>query len=129
MGDVLRDKAELLFRQIPKEWFNRGKLSSLAFRPLPKKDRGKLSGDRESLTTAESSYLRFKESGGNTVAVYGVAVGEFNDHEIACRGDPLPDNPAHALADLTAFSEGQTKKKSQKLRDLAIKRGKIYPES
>ena len=129
MGEILTDKDELLFRQVPKEWYQNGTLLSLAFRPLPRKDEGRLSGDRESLTTAESSFIRFKESGGNTVAVFGLTVQEFDDHKIPCFGDPVPDNPSHAYADFSAHSKGQIKKKSQRLRDLAVARGKIYPNS
>ena len=127
MGEILTDEDELLFRQVPKEWCQNGNLLSLAFRPLPRKDEGRLSGDRESLTTAESSFIRFKESGGNTEAVYGLRIHEYSDHNVPCYGDPLPDNPSHAYADFSAFGESKTKKTSQRLRDIAVTRGKIYP--
>ena len=58
----------------------------------------------------------------------GLTVGEFKDQEIDCYSDPTKDNPAHAYADLSEFSTNQQKKKSQKLKIIAVKRGILHPK-
>lgn len=124
--ELLEDDDELLFRQIhPNCVEEDGEPSSAPFHPTTK-DKNKLSVDRSSLTTAEESYLRHRERW-ESDAVYGVTVGEFKDEEIPCLSNPLKGNGAHVLANYRGISKNQQKKKAKRLRDVAVKRGKLHP--
>ena len=122
----LSQEDELLFRQIhptciaPKT----GEPSSQAFCPS-KKDNYKLSVDRSSLTTAEESYSLYTENW-ESVAVYGLTVGEFKGKKIPCVGNPLSENPAHALADYNRHHKSKHRQIAKRLKELALKRGELY---
>lgn len=136
MGEALTDADEVLFRQIHPKWVeDDGEPSSQPFIPT-KKDNNKLSVDRSSLTEASDSYALFLASGLASVAVYGLTVGEFGKENLPCTADPLEKtdeqsaNPAHALADYTAFSAGQQKLIARRLKIVARARGVMFsPET
>jgi hypothetical protein len=97
------------------------------------KDANKLSVDRSSLTTAAASHALFAGNGFESVAVYGVSVTEFGAEDLPCHPDPLEAegtraaNPAHAYADFSRFSLSQGKKIGKRLRNNAVKRGRLHP--
>ncbi len=57
---MITDADELLFRQVNPNWIREGRVSSQAFRPMPK-DEGLLSVDRGSMTTPEASFRLLTE--------------------------------------------------------------------
>ena len=97
------------------------------------KDDNKLSVDRSSLTTAAASHTVFTGNGFASVAVYGVSVAEFSAEGLPCHPDPLEAegtlaaNPAHAYADFSTFSPSQGKKVAKRLRNNAVRRGRLHP--
>lgn len=126
MGKKLCDRDEVQFRQIRSVHMLDNEPSSEAFQPMPKDD-SQLSMDRSACVTEEQSFFNFRARGGDTVAVYGLTVGEFEYHDISCYGDPLPNNPSHSRADYSRLSRSKQRKISKRLKILALNRGKIYP--
>jgi hypothetical protein len=126
------DSEEVLFRQIHPNFYDNSYPGSGQFAPTAKDDK-KLSVDRSSLTTAAASHALFTTNGFASVAVYGVSVAEFRVENLPCYPDPLKAegvlkaNPAHAYADFSAFSASQGKKIAKRLRNNAVKRGRLHP--
>ena len=75
----------------------------------------------------------FSGNGFQSAAVYGVSVGEFGTEHLPCYPDPLKvtgqlaANPAHAYADFSAFTPADAKKIAKRLRNHAVKRGRLHP--
>lgn len=86
-----------------------------------------MSVDRSACATAQESFDRFKANGYNTVAVYGLTVGEFRAENIECEHDPKTENPAHTLADYSTLGTKAIVKAARRLRDLAVNRGQLHP--
>jgi hypothetical protein len=128
----ITNAAEIMFRQIHPMLYEAGAVTSSAFMPT-EDDQGQLSVDRESLTTPQASYDLYRENGRQSAAVYGVSVGEFFVESIRCQPDPLPAtenlkaNPAHAYADYNGIGTSQRRKKAQRLRTVAVRRGLLHP--
>ena len=125
---------EIMLRQIHPILCEAGAIASSAFIPTDS-DQGQLSVDRGSLTSPKNSFDLYRENGRESAAVYGVSVGEFTAEDIPCKPDPLPAteslkaNPAHAYADYNGVVTNQRKKKAQRLRTAAQRRGILYPLS
>lgn len=117
---------EHLFRQV-RAVSEDGTIASTNFWPTPR-DKELLSVDRSSLTTAKSAYDLAVGRGMETVGSYAVTSSEVTSLGIGWRGDPLDDNKAHSLIDMTQLeSKSQVKKMSGKLRDFAQPRGCLHP--
>jgi hypothetical protein len=123
---------EIMFRQVHPILCQAGTVASSAFMPT-EDDQGQMSVDRGSLTTPKASFDLYRENGRQSAAVYGVSVGEFTTESILCYPDPLPAteklkaNPAHAYADYNRIGTNQRKKKAQRLRTAALRRGLLHP--
>lgn len=129
MTALLQDSTEILLRHIrQKHMVDDGTPSSQAFRPMPK-DKNRLSLDRSSKVSPEQSYHNFRDRYFESYAVFGVTVGEFNAHEIRCYHDPDElHNPAHSYADFSSFpTRSQQKRVSEKIKNVAIVRGQLFP--
>lgn len=129
----IEDNNEILFRQIHPTLYQDGVIASTAFRPTPT-DKGQLSVDRSSLTTSAASFDLYVSNGRESVAVYGVSVGQYGAEGVFCHPDPLPAtdklkaNPAHAYADFSGIvSLKDQRRKAQRLRDRALERGRLHP--
>lgn len=128
----LDDSEEILFRQIHPNFYDNNHPASPQFAPTAK-DENKLSVDRSSLTTAAAAHALFTSNGYESAAVYGVSVGEFGAEKLSCYSDPLKaegklaENPAHAYANFSAFSTNQSKTIAKRLRNNAVKRGRLHP--
>lgn len=128
----IADQDELLFRQIHPNFHDKSHPGSPQFAPTPK-DEGLLSVDRSTITTAAAAHALFTGNGFQSAAVYGLTVGEFGAESLPCHPDPLPAtgelaaNPAHAYADFSAFNEKQQKNIAKRLRNVAVKRGRLHP--
>lgn len=132
MGEALTNGDEVLFRQIhPTFLEDDGEPSSQPFRPS-EKDEDKLSVDRETLTTPADSHALYVSNGWESVAVYGLSVGEFGKEKLPCSSNPLEKtdkqaaNPAHALADYSAFSANKQKTIAKRLKKDARARGVLF---
>jgi hypothetical protein len=129
----LDDGEEVLFRQIHPNFYHNNYPGSVPFAPSAK-DHNKLSVDRSSLTTAAASHALFTGNGFTSVAVYGVSVGEFGAEDLPCHSDPLEAegtlaaNPAHAYAGFSTFNAAQGKNIAKRLRNNAVKRGRLHPQ-
>jgi hypothetical protein len=131
IADKLADQKEILFRQIHPHFFDNGEPSSNRFMPS-EKDKNKLSVDRSSLTTAEQSHSLYVSSGYQSVAVFGLTVGEFTVEDISCWSDPILAtemslaNPAHSLADYSSHVPNKQKLIAKRLKRAAITRGCLF---
>ena len=124
---------ELMFRQIhPSFVEDDGVPSSQPFRPT-EKDNNKLSVDRSSVHAVDAAYDLFVAEGHQSAGVYGLTVGEFSAEQIPCFEDPIPATPAsmgndaHAVADYTVHSLSQQRKVAKRLKQAAVKRGRLHP--
>ncbi len=132
MSEPLTDLHEVLFRQIHPNCMQNGEPASDRFKPQPN-DEGLMSVDRSSLTSAKASFETYIGGGRQSVAVFGVSVGEFQEENIPCSSDPIDGadgghpNPAHALADYTAHEERKWKNISKRLTQKAKVRGRLHP--
>jgi hypothetical protein len=133
---TLNDHDELLFRQVNPNWIREGRVSSQAFRPMPK-DGGLLSVDRASMTTAEASHRLFTEELRLASAgVWAITVAECAAQDLPVLEDPIAvspqttANPAHAVVSFASVSsKGQIEAKGQKLARCANERGRLYPDN
>jgi hypothetical protein len=132
VSDPISNADEIMFRQVHPTLYQAGAVASSAFMPT-EDDQGQMSVDRESLTTPKASFDLYRENGRQSAAVYGVSVGEFTAEGIPCQADPLPAtenlkaNPAHAYADYEGIGTNQRRKKAQRLRTTALRRGLLHP--
>jgi hypothetical protein len=124
--------SEVLFRQVHPDFVEKERPSSQPFAPTTK-DNGKLSVDREELTSAKASYDYYTgERGLASVGVCGLTVGEFAGEQIGCIPDPVPPtneingNPAHAYADYSRQSKSRHKNIAKRLKQAAIARGWLH---
>jgi len=117
----------LLLCQVHPQFFHDGVLSSQAFFPFPKDD-GKLSVYDGDQITAEDSFQHYtKTQGFKSVGVWAVKGNEVVSVELAYRPDPVDGNPAHAVVDFCAHAKKEYRKLAKRLREMAIKRRKLYP--
>jgi hypothetical protein len=132
MTDKIEDHDEVMFRQVHPDFIQQGEPSSCRFRPQSN-DEGKLSVDRESLTTASRSHALYTSTGKLSAAVYGLSVGEFGNHDVTVHPDPTeatethPANEAHALADFGKHSPSKQKTIGKRLKRDALARGRLHP--
>ena len=133
-SNTVTDVDELLFRQVHPSWIREGRVTSQAFRPMPK-DEGLLSVDRGSMTTAEGSFRLFTGAMHlQSAGTWGVTVGECLAQTLTVLEDPLSSPPepvanvAHALVCYTSVSsKSQLEAKGQKLARCANDRGRLFP--
>ncbi len=131
---TITDADELLFRQVNPNWIREGRVSSQAFRPMPK-DEGLLSVDRGSMTTPEASYRLFTEGLAlSSAGTWGVTVAECTAQGLAVLEDALASPPepvanaAHAVVSyVSVSSKSQVEAKGQKLARCANDRGRLFP--
>jgi len=104
-------KEENLLRRVtvdPNYLHEDGRPTSLAFRPRPS-DQGKLSVDRQKLTTFERAVVS-KEK----YRLFAINAGFAFQCGFTCLPNPIPGNDAHALI------EGDFKKKGKQLSQSSI---------
>lgn len=123
----LTDPEALLFRQVHPTFFD-GEPTSQAFRPNSG-DAGKMSVDRESMTTAKAAFDWYTQTN-ESVGTWGLTLGELNDEaQLAVIPEPVPGNEAHAFVDFRGVSPSACKSKSKLLRRKAVDRGCLYEPS
>lgn len=138
MSTILEELSEVLLRHIHPDFFDKGSPSSNRFYPS-KRDQNQLSVDRTSVHSAATSHALYIADGKKSAAVFGLSVGEFQVEGIPCKEDPVAakaatttepaqqENQAHALADYSQFDEKAQKVIAMRLRQLAVKRGVMFP--
>ncbi|XYH95404.1 hypothetical protein ACMHYB_47625 [Sorangium sp. So ce1128] len=132
--DPIVDKDEMMYRQIGRDAYKYGRLTSLAF--LPKKnDNRLLSTDRGSMSTPESAFITFAGQGFLSRGTWGVTVGECENIGMRCIWNPNPigvngiriRNEAHSLIDFRSITpDKQVKVKAVLLSTVAGARGCMY---
>ncbi|MDZ4695029.1 MAG: hypothetical protein SGI86_07735 [Deltaproteobacteria bacterium] len=132
-GQGLDDGDELLFRQIHPSFVRDGRPTGQAFRPT-KKDEGKLSVARSTLTTAAQAFhMHTRLLSLPSHGTWAVSVQECSQHELKVFSDPLtvpPEkvaDPAHAFVDFRGLSNSRTESKATQLRNEALVRGRLHP--
>jgi hypothetical protein len=120
----------LLHRQVNPAWVQNGRPSSQTFRPTPK-DQFKLSLYDGDQINPEASWHHFtsliNESGrtNESVGVLSLTVLEFATEGLQCV--PSPEIfKEHAHADYADLTDGQIRKKGQRLLVVAVARGWQY---
>ncbi|MFO8072825.1 MAG: hypothetical protein R6V85_13210 [Polyangia bacterium] len=131
-GTRLSEETEVLLRQVHPKFFACGRISSQAFE-APPSHAGKLSVDREALTTAREAFELYTDGfGRESAGVCGVTVGEVHGLELEAYENPIeesaehPADPAHAVIDLSGLSRSKMKSTAGKLAREARERGMIY---
>lgn len=131
---ALTDGDELLFRQVHPSFFRDDRMTSQAFRPT-KKDEGKLSVARSSLTDARKAFEHWTHKLGLLSAgTWAVSVAECTKHEVRAFPEPLASppervaDPAHAFVDFRDLSNGRVESKAANLRNEALVRGRLHPQ-
>lgn len=115
----------ILLRQIHPSFFDRGRVSSQAFRPTPK-DESKLSAYNGDLIAPQPAYLHYTETLRlMSIGVQGVAMSECEALDLRAMPDPEPF-PEHAVIDFTGFSKNDVEKKAKALRTRAEHRGWLH---
>lgn len=116
---------ERLLRNLHPQDFDNGRINSTTFNPSESHD-FRLSLDKASVSSAEQTYTRHIGLGLSSVAVCGVHVSDFTLQSVSCYDDPLPDNPAHVLADYSPFGTSARKRIARRLADRAMTYGLDY---
>ena len=117
----------LLHRVVKPRWLvQNGVVSSQAFRPESQDERRMSVYDGEQIT-AEGAWHHYARDPNKLrpPGVLSVTVAEFTDEELPVCPDP-GTFPSHVLIDYTKLGTSQIKKKSAKLRDIAVARGWQY---
>jgi hypothetical protein len=133
-SERLQDEEEILFRQIHPKFYEDGHLSSSPFVPSAK-DENQMSVDRSSLITAAGSFDLYTGNGYQSVAVFGVTVGECGAVGLSCHPDPLRPtetqkaNQAHCYVDYSTVGSSKGKNIAKRLRNDAVKRGRLHPRA
>lgn len=131
-ADPLSDEIELLYRQVHPNFVTDAEPSSQAFKPT-KKDFGRLSVARGSLTTAAEAFDLYTGPGGHASAgTWAVTVGEVREGSVTLSAfgdpklEPVPD-PAHAFIDFSERSRREIETKAKLLLAAARARGRLHP--
>jgi hypothetical protein len=123
----LTDPDEVLYRQVHPSWIEDGVPTSQAFRPTPK-DKGELSIDRGSLTTAEAAYKHHTTVQKLAAAgTWAVTVGEADAVGLGCFDDDQPGLLAHGFVDFRGLGRKEADRKGILLAARARARGRLYP--
>lgn len=129
----LTDPKELLFRQVHPAFMRDGRPSSQAFKPT-RKDQGKLSVSRSSMTTPEDAFAHHTvRLGFPSAGTWAVSVEECSQQDLLVYPDPIlsppeeiPD-PSHAFVEFSGFSGSQVDVKGVRLARAAHERGCLFP--
>src|SRR5260221_13978529 len=108
----------LLYRQIHPVWVQGNRVTSQAFRPMPK-DRQLLSVYDGDQISPQASWRHFtSDLGFASVGVMAITVGEYAKEQLPARPDPEPF-PEHAVVDFSGLTNSSAEKKFKVLRNLA----------
>lgn len=120
-------KADLL-RQIEKaQILGDGRIDSRAFRPKPKKDGTCLSVSDAEAKGPEAAWDHFtRVLKHRSAGVLGLTNAECTSLGLDVEPDPQENFEEHACVSFEGLSPGQQKKKSSKLRDLAVDRDWLH---
>lgn len=121
----IRDRSELLLRQVHPNWVQDGRPTSQAFRPT-NTDHGLLSVSRASMVSPEEAFKRHTQRGLQSYGVWAVTVGECNQDDCCAFPDPVPDDDAHAVIDFRHHGNNKCRAVSQRLVSFACERGPRY---
>lgn len=114
-----------LLRQVHPSWIQRGKTTSIAFKPT-KKDNKRLSVyDGDQISPVDSWRHYTEDSGLLSAGVVAVTVGECGKHDLPVEPDPGPF-PEHVLIKFDNCSNSQIKNKARYLNIAAKRRGWLY---
>jgi hypothetical protein len=102
----------LLYRQINPNWVQGNRVTSQAFRPMPK-DKQLLSAYDVDVINAEGSWRHFTSGlGFASIGVCAISVAECAELELQARPDPVPF-PEHAVIDFAGLDNKAAEKKSK----------------
>ena len=112
-----------LYRQIRKtNVANDGRVTSLAFRPMPK-DKSMLSVYDGDKITPEGAFLHFTgDLRGDSVGILATIVAECKAEALSVYED-YDTHPYHVLIDFSGKSNNMYRRIAEHLRDAAVKRG------
>ena len=113
---------ERLYRNLHPEEYDNGRIDSSAFNPS-KAHKFRLSVDRSSMVSAQTSYEVYVGRGKLSAGVCSVLCEDFSLEAIPCTPAPEEDNPAHALADYGGHGTNQRKKKARLIARKAMENG------
>lgn len=114
----------LLYRQISPEHVQNGRVTSLAFRPMPK-DEKKLSVYDGDKLSPEESYNHFVGCKCRSVGVLGVEKQECIEEGLHVLED-YETHPYHVLIDFSGKTNNQVRRAAEHLKEKAITRDWLY---
>ena len=118
----------LLFRQINASWVQQGRVTSQAFRPMPK-DQGLLSVYDGDLIDAEGSWTHFTcVLGWSSAGVMALSVQDILNESLTVAADPEAF-PEHVVVNYLAFPDSQIVSISNRLGIIAGRLGWQYMPS
>lgn len=133
-GEVeLTDPDELYQRQCHPSFMKDGLPTSQLFNDFPK-DKGKLSGTRDSVVHAAQSYMNHQAQGLPTEGTWAVSVAEVTDNgsrvvdDVQSADAPDPCPTGHAYLDYRLVHKPGKKRFRNALIIKARQRGRLYPQ-
>lgn len=127
----LEDPDEVLLRQVLALQLdqNTGEPTSQSFKPGS--NDGRLLSTRRESAGAQACFEAWANRPGakECAGTWGVSVGECSSAELQCWDDSHdPQNPPqHASIDFRDISNGEVSRRARKLKDAAVRRGRLYP--
>jgi len=122
---IIKNKDELLFRQIHPGFVQQGRFSSQVFKVTPK-DENCLSVSRGFKTDPKSCYELHIKNSYSSCGICAVTVEECNKEELNAVDDAIDENPAHAFIDYRELNRKKADAKAGILANYARTRGFLY---
>ena len=130
--EQLQDRHEMYQRQCHPSFYQEGEPTSQIFAAFPR-DKGELSGTRDSKVTAEESYREYTQVMGlQSVGVWGISVGEAEDAGSRVVDDSQKPTKqrvpqGHVYLDMKHMTRIELKRLRVQLLERAKARGILYP--
>lgn len=121
------EEETLLLRQIRKIHIQSGRITSQAFKPMPK-DKKQLSVDNGAMVTPREAYQRFIRNGWESIGVAGILVKECHECDLQVFNAPTRNNSAHTLVDFSGRTDSEIARCARILGSHATRRGLCYQE-
>jgi hypothetical protein len=122
---VISNPSELLHRNVHPKFILDNRITSQAFL-LKKEDCGALSVQQNSMASPKVAYERYTSREFESGGVWSVTVAECDELELKVYDDPIEKDDSHSIVDLTAYSNKQARKYTDKLSRKAQDKGCQY---
>lgn len=127
---VLADDNLALYRQVSPSWVVDGKITSQAFKPMPK-DNEMLSVRQSTVMSASDAYHSHTELGYESMGTYQVTVGDVETAGLRAVDDSRLDSAVlgHAYIDFRGVASRSIERAAKELRTCAMRYGVQFDPS